>query len=337
MSVAPETMRELLALDPWTFDQTMIGFRRFKTSVDRTEALEQYLAKYDNDGFWKPETPGVDLNAETNYNVHTITFHLALGQALTNRTQDSIESFQKHRRYLIKEDRAEDMENWLGYVDGYISFLQRDRDAFDKAVTPQTRNQDAMQELRDNWGKPLKEFYFIDPNGAASHFMQRTSRQIELNKLDPSIFDQSDKGWRGLSNLEDREYALEMYLYIHATPLEWRKSVPIPADPGTYRFQPDIVWFHLGQVRAMQDKIEPAIEAFQQSKACLEHLIAKETLQPNIDSHRDFIGYIDGTVAFLRGDQPGFDKSFETQQLNRETLTGLLRNWGKPYQQAYLR
>ena len=151
--------------------------------------------------------------------------------------------------------------------------------------------------------------------------------------LDRNAFDQDipSGGWRGLSNAGCYEEAAEL---IRA----WRHEK---------RDHASILYWHEGQMRAFAGQTDQAIALF-------------ELTRSSIDDDADFgwNHYVDGTIAFLRGDREGLDRTMARLAMmpepsdnsftradgtvirmswppNMNVLKSFDACWGRPYKDAY--
>ncbi|RDE06385.1 hypothetical protein [Sphingomonas aracearum] len=154
--------------------------------------------------------------------------------------------------------------------------------------------------------------------------------------LDQQAFDQDmTGGWRGLSQRGCEAEAADL---IH----DWHTAHP-PQDPT----RAGLLFWHEGQLRANLNQKTQAIALFEQARKTEEQ-----------DAGFGWNLYVDGSIAFLRGDRAAFDAAharlaalprpagFDPRgpdgkpvairwPMNLNVLDGFARCWGMPYKQAY--
>lgn len=160
---------------------------------------------------------------------------------------------------------------------------------------------------------------------AESQNCQITATQLaDYLKLDFKSFDQTlpDGGWRGLANrgceLEATKL-VEIYHLHHFDILE--------------AWQSRILYWHAGQVYAMQGLTELAIARFEKSFDPLE----------KADAPLKWNSYVRGSIAFLKRDKDGLIKARDHLRAgngskpdpNLKILEAFVRCFQKPYKEAY--
>lgn len=155
--------------------------------------------------------------------------------------------------------------------------------------------------------------------------------------LEQRAFDQDmTGGWRGLSNRGCTAEAADLIR-------DWRTAHPADRpDAAT------ILFWHEGQLRAELGQTEEAIALFERSRKSEE-----------MDRGWGWNLYVDGSIAFLRGNRPGLERARAALAglppppelanargpdgkpmairwpMNLNVLDGFLRCWGQSYHDAY--
>jgi hypothetical protein len=135
-------------------------------------------------------------------------------------------------------------------------------------------------------------------------------------KLDPFTFDQSDKGWRSISNPQQQLSTLSTYIKTYVQRTSFKSNTP----KGKDTLSPGILYWHLGQLYAMKNNIKNAVHYMKQS------------INPSDDQWND---YVYATIAFLLNDKKSFIKYSQKENYNKNTLKRLKAKWNKPYKDAY--
>src|SRR5262249_19345867 len=133
--------------------------------------------------------------------------------------------------------------------------------------------------------------------------------------MDYQSFDQTDAGWRGI---EKRGCGLEAAKLVDAFHEFHQRAL----EPSQHR----ILDFHAGQLYALEQINDIAIERF------------RESLAPGKSTWNV---YVRGTIAFLEGDRGALeaarDELVSASDPNMDVLRFLARCFGRPYREAYSR
>lgn len=151
--------------------------------------------------------------------------------------------------------------------------------------------------------------------------------------LDRNAFDQDMQGgWRPLGQVEGCEEAAAELIR------EWRHEK---------RDHASILYWHEGQMRAYAGQTEQAIALFELTRK-----------SQDFDADFGWNHYVEGTIAFLRGNREGLERAIERLESipepednsftrpdgivikmnwppNLNVLTGFEKCWGQPYKVAY--
>ena len=144
-----------------------------------------------------------------------------------------------------------------------------------------------------------------------------TSESFDVNNklllnMEPWDFDQSKNGWRSLPSLIEKENIIKQYIFKNSKNGIFTRNQNKYLDITT-------LYFHLGQILAMQNKIGEAIPWFYKS----------------IGDGGDWDNYVKATIAFLRKDKINFEKYGNLVQQNKPTIQRLKQNFNLNYEKAY--
>jgi hypothetical protein len=133
-------------LDPYTFDQTKAGWRSLPTLALQADAVKQYIDTYVKNGKFV-NAPRGDKTIEPSI----LYWHLGQIWAYMGRYRIAINVMRK-----AMNDRDQD---WNAYVMATISFLRKDRRAFDHWAQLVHDNKNTIKRLTAGWGKSYKQAY----------------------------------------------------------------------------------------------------------------------------------------------------------------------------------
>jgi len=138
-------------------------------------------------------------------------------------------------------------------------------------------------------------------------------RATEFLSQDPWTFDQTQEGWRSLS--QPRAIAaLKDYIGQYV-----RQGQFVNAPQGSRQLLPSTLFWHLGQLLAMAGDNNGAVA----------------NMRASLGTDSDWNNYVKATIAFLANNKKQFDQYLGQPNMNKETIDRLAANWGKPYREAY--
>jgi len=146
----------------------------------------------------------------------------------------------------------------------------------------------------------------------ARDFVQEVNDPGKLS-LDPWTFDQTDQGWRSLSQPRAIS-AIRDYISKYV-----RQGRFVNAPKGMKKLDPRTLYWHLGQLLAMAGDRDSAVSAMRSS----------------LGADQDWNDYAQATIAFLANNKPQFEKYVDRPNSNSETIKRLAAGWGRPYKDAY--
>jgi hypothetical protein len=162
--------------------------------------------------------------------------------------------------------------------------------------------------------KSFKEYFQIRENSISAS--SEDNEIDELLKQDPDTFDQTMAGWRSLKSNAKKIQAVEKYLKTYAPNDIWLPTTPPTKEIVSVPF----MHWHLGQLYAMENNINKAIEHMRKS-------IGQDDPEWN--------DYVNATVMFLKKDREGFEKYANKENYNKKTIEKLKNNFDKTYEEAY--
>ena len=138
-------------------------------------------------------------------------------------------------------------------------------------------------------------------------------RATEFLSQDPWTFDQTQEGWRSLS--QPRAIAaLRDYIGRYV-----RQGQFVNAPKGSRQLLPSTLYWHLGQLLAMAGDNNSAVA----------------NMRASLGTDTDWNNYVKATIAFLANNKMQFDQYVGQPNMNKETIDRLAANWSKPYREAY--
>lgn len=135
--------QHMLAMDPWSFDQTSQGWRSLPLN-QQASILKLYIDRHIKNGKFK--------NPAFNEKIDPSVLIWHLGQILAFLNKNAIAI-----KYMLMSKNSD--SDWNNYVDATVAFIKRDKKAFDKINIQLNNNSETLTRLRNNWGKLYRNAY----------------------------------------------------------------------------------------------------------------------------------------------------------------------------------
>jgi hypothetical protein len=138
-----DNSQHMLAMDPWTFDQTSQGWRSLPLD-QQARILKLYIDQHVKNGKFKNQAHNEKIDPSV------LIWHLGQVLAFLNKNAIAI-------KYMLMSRNSD--SDWNNYVDATVAFIKKDKKAFDKIKIELNNNSEALIRLRDNWAKMYRDAY----------------------------------------------------------------------------------------------------------------------------------------------------------------------------------